>query len=224
VGAINSWTTLPAILNAGRSLIPMWTAGSPTPPAWDSPTVRLISELTTNTVVPWNEGTCDSFVFGVARDVLPRIKPRVMYVNFAEPDEWAHAMRYDRYLDALHKFDGYLRQLWELTQADPEFRGATTLLITTDHGRGTEPTTWTSHGEHIEHSGQTWFAVLSPDTEPLGERGDVPAQKTAGAAATVAAFLGEDWPAAEPRAAAAWPVLKDQTGGQSSAAGAAASN
>jgi hypothetical protein len=209
VGAVNCWTTLRAIINADRSRIPMWTFGTPTPPEWDSPPVRMINELATHTPVPWSAGTCDSFVFGVARDVLPRTKPRVLYVNFGETDEWAHAVRYDRYLDALHNVDAFLRGLWETAQAIPEYRGATTLLITTDHGRGIGATTWTSHGEKIPESGQTWFAVLGPDSPPLGERSKVPPQKTAGAAATIAALLGEDWPAAEPRAAAAWPVLKE---------------
>ncbi len=209
VAAVNCWTTLRAILNVERSRLPMWTFGTPTPAAWESPIVRQINELAERTPVPWSEGTWDSFVFSVARDVLPRTKPRVLYVNFGETDEWAHAVRYDRYLDALHNVDAFLRQLWDAAAAVPEFRGSTTLLVTTDHGRGIGTTTWTSHGEKIVESGQTWFAVLGPNTEALGERSDVPAQKTAGAAATIAAFLGEHWPNAEPRAAAAWPVLKE---------------
>jgi hypothetical protein len=207
VGAVNCWTVLTAILNAERSKIPMWTFGSPTPPAWESPRVKQINELATITPVPWSSGTWDSFVYTVARDVLERTKPRVLYVNFGEPDEWAHATRYDRYLDSLRNVDTFLRGLWETAQSIPEYHGATTLLVTTDHGRGTGEKTWSNHGEKIPESGQTWFAVLGPDTPALGERTDVPPQKTAGAAATIAAFLGEDWPAAEPKAAKAWPVV-----------------
>ena len=209
VGAVNCWTTLRAILNVERSGLPMWTFGTPTPAAWESSLVRQINELAQHTPVPWSEGTWDSFVFSVARDVLPRFKPRVLYVNFGETDEWAHAIRYDRYLDALRNVDTFLRGLWETAQAMPEYRGATTLLITTDHGRGIGPTTWTSHGEKIPESGETWFAVLGPDTPPLGERSEVPTQTIASAAATIAALVGENWPAAEPRAAPPWPVLRE---------------
>lgn len=208
VGAINCWTTLSAILNAERSKLPMWTFGEATPKEWESPVVHQIGALAEQTPVPWSEGTWDSFVFTVARDVLTRIKPRVLYVNFGETDEWAHAVRYDRYLDAAHNVDGFLRGLWEAAQSIPEYRGVTTLLVTTDHGRGTGAKTWSGHGATIPESAETWFAAMGPDTPALGERSKVPAQKTAGAAATIAKFLGEDWPAAEPRAAAAWPLLE----------------
>jgi hypothetical protein len=207
VAVVNCWTTLSAILNAQRSELPMWTFGSPTPEPWRSPLVRKIEEIAQHTPVPWSEGTWDSFVFEVARDVLVRTSPRVLYVNFGETDEWAHAMRYDRYLDALHNVDAFLRALWEAAQAMPEFRGATTLLVTTDHGRGVGAKTWTSHGEKIPESKETWFIAMGPDTPALGERTDVAPQATGGAAATIAALLGEDWKTAEPRADGAWPVF-----------------
>lgn len=207
VCAVNCWTTLSAILNVERSKLPMWTFGEPTPAAWESPKVKEINELASLTPVPWGSGTWDSFVFSIARDVLERTKPRVIYVNFGEPDEWAHATRYDRYLESLRNVDTFLRGLWETAQSIPEYRGATTLVVTTDHGRGTGLKTWSGHGEKIPESAQTWFAVMGPDTAALGERSEVPAQKTAGAAATIAGFVGEDWPAAESRAAKAWPVV-----------------
>jgi hypothetical protein len=49
---------------------------------------------------------------------------------------------------------------------------------------------------------------MGPDTPAFGERRNVPDQKTAGAAATIGALLGEDWRGVEPRAASAWPLLK----------------
>ena len=71
---------------------------------------------------------------------------------------------------------------------------ATTMIITTDHGRGTQPIeTWKGHGTDVAGSDQIWFAVIGPDTEPLGEI------KTAGQfyqnqfARTVATFLGVDY-------------------------------
>jgi hypothetical protein len=207
VAVVNCWTTLSAILNAERSQLPMWTFGAPTPEPWRSPLVRKIEEIAQHTPVPWSEGTWDSFVFEVARDVLVRTSPQVLYVNFGETDEWAHAVRYDRYLDALHNVDAFLRALWEAAQAMPDYRGATTLLITTDHGRGIGAKTWTGHGEKIPESKETWFMAMGPDTPALGERHDTPPQITAGAAATIAEFFGENWNAAEPRAADAWPVF-----------------
>ncbi|MGV3533103.1 MAG: alkaline phosphatase family protein [Chthoniobacteraceae bacterium] len=208
VGAVNCWTVLQAIINQERSKIPMWTVGFPTPAEWASPVTRQINELSKLTPVPWSDTTWDSFVYTVAKDVLTRTKPKVLYVNFGEPDEWAHAARYDRYLDAVNNVDSFLAGLWEAAQSIPEYRGATTLIVTTDHGRGTGAKTWTSHGAEIPESKETWFAAVGPEIPALGERRDVPAQKTAGAAATIARMLGEDWKAAEPRAEAAWPILQ----------------
>jgi hypothetical protein len=48
-----------------------------------------------------------------------------------------------------------------------------------------------------------WVAVLGPDTAPLGERSKAAAVTQAQVAATVAALLGFDWPAASPGAAGA---------------------
>ena len=46
----------------------------------------------------------------------------------------------------------------------------TTFVITTDHGRGTEPiNTWRSHGTDIKGADEIWIAVLGPDTPALGE-------------------------------------------------------
>ena len=48
----------------------------------------------------------------------------------------------------------------------------------------------------IPESAYTWFAVIGPDTAPLGERSDTPPVTSSQVAATVAAFVGEDFPAA----------------------------
>ena len=107
---------------------------------------------------------------------------------------------YDRYLASARNVDRWVRELWETAQSIPEMRGTTTLIFTTDHGRGTGEL-WTSHGEKIAESGQMWFAVLGPDTPPLGERKNCAPFQQAQTAATLARFLGEDYRAAVPEAA-----------------------
>jgi hypothetical protein len=84
-----------------------------------------------------------------------------------ETDDWAHAGAYPEYLNAAHLGDSYLRELWELVQSMPEYRGKTTLIVLPDHGRGVGPL-WTSHGEKIPESKQTWMAFLGPDTPAAG--------------------------------------------------------
>ena len=65
--------------------------------------------------------------------------PRVLYLGLGETDDWAHDGRYDRVLEALARSDEYLKQLWTWLESQPEYRGRTHMLITTDHGRGRTP-------------------------------------------------------------------------------------
>ena len=202
VAAINAWQTLPAILNRDRSQLPIWTPGLKDARDLDFPRKAELEALAADIIQPWPDEHFDAFVFAAAKDYLAAAKPRVLYVNFGETDEWAHGQRYDRYLASARHVDRWVRELWETAQSIPEMRGTTTLIFTTDHGRGTGEL-WTSHGEKIPESGQMWFAVLGPDTPPLGERKNCAPVWQAQTAATLARFLGEDYRVAVPEAAEA---------------------
>jgi arylsulfatase A-like enzyme len=129
-------------------------------------------------------------------------RPRVFLLALGEPDEWAHARRYDRYLDSIRRCDRFVRQLWEMLQAMPEYRGTTALLLSPDHGRGVTGADWTSHGKKIPRAEETWLAALGPGIPARGERRDTAEVHQAQIAATIAALLGEDFRAAFPEAAA----------------------
>jgi len=120
-------------------------------------------------------------------------RPRVLYLGLGETDDWAHAGRYDHYLHAARRFDRFTRELWDEMQGMDQYRGRTTFVITTDHGRGSGPTEWKSHGEKIPESRDIWIAVLGPDTPALGERANADPVTQAQVAATVAGALGEDY-------------------------------
>src|SRR5690606_30677692 len=115
-----------------------------------------------------------------------------------------HQGRYDLYLDAAWRNDRYIQQLWETAQAMPEYAGRTTLVLTTDHGRGDIRDGWKNHGVNNPGSDRIWIAVMGPDTPPRGIRSDT--QVTQGqVAATVAALLGEDFAASDERIAPPLP-------------------
>jgi hypothetical protein len=131
-------------------------------------------------------------------------KPRVLFLGLGETDDWAHAGSYAEYLNAAHLADDYLRQIWEVVQSMPEYRGKTTLIVLPDHGRG-EGGKWTDHGEKVPESMQTWMVFLGPDTPPLGERKQTHPVTESQIAATLAALLGEDYGAGVPKAGATIP-------------------
>jgi hypothetical protein len=125
----------------------------------------------------------------------------VLYIGLGETDEFAHEGRYDLYVRAARNADEYLRLLWETVQAMPDYRGNTTMIVTTDHGRGNAPVEWRSHGAGIQGSDRIWIAVIGPDTAPLGVRTNVDPLTQGQVAATMAAFLGLDYRSFAPKAA-----------------------
>jgi arylsulfatase A-like enzyme len=124
-----------------------------------------------------------------------------LFVGYGETDNWAHQGRYDLVLDSAHRFDYFVRRLWDTMQAMPQYHGNTTFIITTDHGRGSGPVEWKEHGNEQKGSENIWLAVMGPDTAPLGERRQTAEIHQAQIAATIAALLGQDYRRAVPAAA-----------------------
>jgi phosphopentomutase len=143
----------------------------------------------------------DSVLHVVLREHLAAHHPRVLFVGYGDTDLWQHLGRYDAFLETAHSFDRFVQELWEQTQSMPQYRNQTTFIITTDHGRGSGPVNWKDHGVMQPGSGDIWIAVMGPDTAPLGERKSVPDITQSQIAATVAAFVGEDFGAYKPTAA-----------------------
>lgn len=169
-----------------------------------SPKLELLNTLKRETVRIWPDEAFDPVPFHTAMEYLKAQKPRVLFLGLGETDDWAHAGSYAEYLNAAHLADDYLRQIWELVQSMPEYSGKTTLIVLPDHGRG-EGTKWTDHGEKVPESMQTWMAFLGPDTPSSGERKQAEPVTESQIAATLAAFLGEGYRAAVPKAGAPIP-------------------
>jgi phosphopentomutase len=168
---------------------------------------RMMNELLPQLPLYWPDNTFDLVTMEYAREHLLRHKPRVLYIGLGETDEWGHGRRYDLYLDAAHKADRFLAELWQMLQKMPQYQGKTALLVTTDHGRGDTRVNWTDHGKDIPSAEFIWITVLGPDTPPLGLREDVETTQSQ-VAATVAHLLGEDFSKASPKAAAPLPGVR----------------
>ena len=139
-------------------------------------------------------------------ETLRTSKPRVLYILLGETDEWAHQGRYDLYLDAGYRTDGFIRRVWDTLQSLPDYRNTTTLLVTTDHGRGATPADWGDHGKKVPAAESTWILALGPGVPALGVRESVTVT-TSQFAATIAAVVGEDFRRAAPNAAPALPLV-----------------
>jgi len=198
VVAFASWDVLDAIV--------MHTEGSITSNAGyeryetSDPALARLSEAQSLAPSPWDTVRHDYYTFQFAADAIRRNKPRVVYIGLGETDDWAHDGRYDMVLEALHRADQFLRELWDLLAADASYRGTTTVLLTTDHGRGNTPSDWRDHGEHVEGAQYIWIACFSPDSSLRGEWVNAPAVEQSQIAATLCEFLGVNYSEVQPRA------------------------
>jgi hypothetical protein len=108
-----------------------------------------------------------------------------------------------RVIEYLHRFDGWLKNLWTLIADTPAFRGRTALMLVTDHGRGNTVDDWNNHGKDTEGAQFVWSAVAAPNWPARGLwKAGHPAASQSQIAATVAALVGKDWRKVAPAAGA----------------------
>ncbi len=164
------------------------------------PEAQMINALQAEARTPWDGTRFDVFTFRQAMTYLANERPRLLYLAFDETDDWAHDGSYDRLLDAYARTDGYLRELWTWLQSQPDYRGRTHLLITTDHGRGRTPADWRNHSATVAGAEDVWIALVSPRMTKRGSWRDAPPLSTSQIAATIASWMGVDWNADHPNA------------------------
>lgn len=200
VAAFGSWDVFPYILNQERSGIYV-NAGWQDLEVFTNDREKEQWNLLANSLPRyWSSVRYDAITARGALDYLQVKRPRVLYVALGETDDWAHDGRYDQYLDAAYRSDRYIKELWEACQQLDDYRGKTTFVITTDHGRGDDRDGWKSHGASIPGSEYIWIAVIGPHIKSLGLRTNVNITQSQ-IAATVAALLGEDYVAVDDRIA-----------------------
>jgi hypothetical protein len=179
VAAFTTWRTFDDILNVKRSELYVRAGSQP----------------------PGETHTWEAALAREIEDYVRQRRPRVLFVDFGETDDWAHEGRFDLVLATAHEIDRVAGALWAMLQRMPEYRDSTAMLLTTDHGRGSGPDAWRKHGRDVEGAEYVWLALMGPDVPPLGARTNAPPLTQAQIAATIAALVGEDYRAAVPRAA-----------------------
>jgi hypothetical protein len=198
VAAYGAWDTFDDIFNRDRAAFAVhagWRRPYPNPRTAEDSSIDRVYRAASREfagVAP------DTLLQRVVLNDLRTAKPRVLFVGFGATDEWAHRGRYAEMLRALRIADSLIAELWATVQSLPEYRNATTLVITTDHGRGSSEAAWRDHDEKTPGSDETWLAVIGPDTPAVGECRDGEEITASQIAATVAALLGEDYASAAP--------------------------
>lgn len=208
VQAFATWDTFYRIFNVERSGLDVragWV-----PPFGGDP-VRTSAKDTLDalyrTTTPLFGGNAlDAITWAAQKESLRTNRPRLLFLGLGETDEWMHAGRYDLALESVRRADATIADLWDTLQSMPEYRGTTTLIITTDHGRGLGATDWRHHGAHIPGSEDIFVAALGPGVTALGERADTGHLTQTQLASTIAQLLGHDWNRAAPLAGQPLPL------------------
>ncbi len=195
VAAFGQWSCIPYILNRDRAGFFINANREPVTQGKITPAQSMLNGLKAD--IQGVEDIPDAPVFYSALEYLKTNKPRVFVISLGWTDEFAHMGRYDEYLASTRLVDKYIEMVWKTVQSMPEYKGKTTLILATDHGRGSEQ--WRHHGA-LPGSDQNWMAYMGPDTAPLGERKNAEEVTSSRIAATLAAFLGENYNAAQPKA------------------------
>ena len=191
--AFSSWNIMPYVFNEKRSGFFMNSGYEMLD--GDDETEKMIDTVQRNS----KEGKTrnDQLTYLSARQYIKRNHPKVLFLGLGESDEYGHHGEYDMYLQKAMEIDRIIADLWYYIQTDPLYRNNTSLLITTDHGRG-KGAQWVTHGFWAKGSGETWLALLGPDISPEGEIKENRQIWQKQIAATIAALVGEVFVAKHP--------------------------
>jgi hypothetical protein len=208
IAAFGSWNVFPYIFNTERSKLHV-NAGFMSAYGYPlSQQMVLLNQLQTEVPSPWHNVRFDSFTHRFALDYLLEVKPRVMAISYGETDDFAHDGDYDQYLLSAQRTDKLIEQLWQVIQKTEGYKNNTTLLITTDHGRGSTPEDWQHHAskdaiksymknlnqfpEGVKGSEHIWFAAIGPDIKAKGQIKTTTEIEQNQIAATALMLLGEN--------------------------------
>lgn len=169
VAAFGSWDVFPFIINEERSGVPV-NAGFEAASENLNEREKFLNQLQEQIPSPWGSVRLDAFTHHYALEHMKKEHPKLVYISYGETDDFAHDGDYQAYLKSAHNTDSLIKGIWEFTQQDDFYKGQTVFIITTDHGRGTQPLdTWKSHGSDIKGAGTVWMVAFGKNVKPLGE-------------------------------------------------------
>lgn len=172
VAAFASWDVFPYIINEERSGIPVNAGFELAKDNTLTPREEFLNQLQPQVPSPWSTVRLDAFTHHYALEFMKKNHPNLVYIAYGETDDFAHEGDYEAYLKAANNTDGLIKELWEFTEQDPYYADNTVFIISTDHGRGTDPLdTWQHHGNKVKNAGQVWLLGFGNRVAELGELG-----------------------------------------------------
>ena len=170
VGAFASWDVFPYIINEDRSSVPVNAGFNLAEGESLTSNEKYLNKLQKVTPSPWSTVRLDVFTHHYALEYLKKAHPSLLYISYGETDDFAHDGNYDAYIKSANTTDKLIKELWEFANNDPVYKDKTTFIITTDHGRGTQPIeSWRGHGSDVNGADEVWLIAFGAGVKPLGE-------------------------------------------------------
>ncbi|ANE52924.1 alkaline phosphatase family protein [Flavisolibacter tropicus] len=169
VASFSSWNVFPYILNEERSKVYINCGYQPHTQGELTKTQMALNALQSQPQFEDQHERSDLLTFLAAREYILKNKPKVMHIGLGGTDSYGHQRKYDQYLKEANQADRIIADLWSLVQSMPCYKGNTTFIITTDHGRGNKTDTWFKHSGFVTGSSQTWIMLLGYRVKALGE-------------------------------------------------------
>ncbi|MFY8325700.1 alkaline phosphatase family protein [Pseudoalteromonas sp. ZZD1] len=202
-----SWDVFPYIVNDKRSGVYV-NAGFMPIDAELSDDADLLNAMQNEIPSPWHNVRLDSFTYRFAKAYLLAKKPKLLVISLGETDDFAHDGDYDHYLKSAKQSDAFIKDLWQTLQTTQGYKNNTTLIVITDHGRGSHANDWQHHSskralaqseqgrkafpEGIVGSDHIWLAAMGPAIKQADLVKTEQEFKQAQVAATVLKVLGQN--------------------------------
>ncbi|MBL7717102.1 MAG: hypothetical protein JNL01_16685 [Bdellovibrionales bacterium] len=107
----------------------------------------------------WGGSRWDKYTFEMGHLYLKTFQPKFLYMMFVEPDEYAHKKDYPGYLATLRDFNSRFVQLVDTLKSMGSYGANTSIVVTTDHGRG-RGLLFPKHSREWLDSRYIWALVL----------------------------------------------------------------
>jgi hypothetical protein len=104
----------------------------------------------------------DELTFFMSREIMHKFAPQVLVVAFSDV-EAAHFGSYSLHTSGIKTADRLTYQLWQEIEANPDYRGKTTMVILPEFGRdpdGSSTNGFFNHRANTDSTRDTWMMTL----------------------------------------------------------------
>lgn len=139
--------------------------GTPESPVEAEKNLKELNQKIMRDAPPWGRAKWDKYTWELSLRYLKRFEPPFLWISMVDSDQWAHRSNYKNHANTLKMYDRWITDLLTQLEQMGEYGKNTTVIITTDHGRG-QGALWSSHGPMTKASGDIWMIATGSGVLP----------------------------------------------------------